>query len=180
MSIHLRTAVYSKALFFDYAGIYFYAKNSRHMANCSTSPRRYRASFAIILLVSSLYLSGCSKWNVEPKEQAPASTLPVVEITNKDVFSISGRGTVLTVSFNVTATTSKITIKELGICYSSSTKAPSLVDASGSTAQAKASDLTLPSSVGVTITAKGTYYLRAYALLNDGRVSYSKADSFTI
>lgn len=149
------------------------------MANWYTILRGHRLWLASMLFIGSLFLSGCSKWNVDPKEQAPASTLPVVELTNKDVFGISGRGSVVTITFNVTST-SKVTLKELGICYSSSTKTPSLVDASGGTAQAKAKDLTLPSSVAVNITAKATYFYRAYALLSDGRVSYSKTDSFDI
>jgi hypothetical protein len=130
-----------------------------------------------MLMLGILSLSGCSKWNVDPKDQTPVSTLPNVVVSKVDVFAISGRGYSATFTFNLDAN-SRIAVKELGVCYSSSNKTPSLVDATGATATVKAKDTTLPSSLGVLVTVKTTYYYRAYALFEDGRVSYSKADSF--
>jgi hypothetical protein len=144
----------------------------------SIHPYRYETTFAFfIVLWISLFLPGCSKWNVAPKDIVPASTLPTVEVTTSDVFSISGRGWTASFTFNLTPS-SQTKVKELGVCYSATNKTPSLVDATGATAQSKTKDLTLPASVSFIVTTKGTYYYRAYAVFDDGRVSYSKVDSF--
>jgi hypothetical protein len=167
---------------------YFYKKSVIiyivNTLNNMTDWRTYRHKLVysvMIALLGGLFISGCSKWNLEPKEITPTTspTLPTVTITNVDNFSITGRGTVVTFTFNVTSVP-RVTVKELGVCYSTTNKTPSLADASGTTALAKSKDLTLPSSIGVTLTAKGTYFYRAYALLDDGRVSYSKLDSIVI
>ncbi|WP_460976208.1 hypothetical protein [Spirosoma knui] len=131
----------------------------------------------LVFAMSLLLLAGCSKWNVAPKELEAVSTLPNLQVSNVDVFAISGRGWSATFTLNLDPKPN-VAIKELGVCYSSTNKLPSLVDATGATATAKAKDVTLPNSIGVLVTVKTTYYYRGYALFEDGRVSYSKVDSF--
>lgn len=135
---------------------------------------------ATILVGCCLLLVGCSKWNLEPKEVDPTSSnLPAVSVPTTDVFTISGRGSVISFTFTVTPAP-RTTITELGVCYSLTNKTPSLADPSGTSSVVKASGTTSPSSVGVNGAAKGTYYFRAYAQLQDGRVSYSQVGTVTL
>jgi len=125
----------------------------------------------LFFLGSTLFLSGCSTWNVEPKELTPIQVF-TYDITSTTSNSIKK----WTITFALGGNPSqdpKKTLTDVGVCYSTTNMTPS-TDDNYTTAR----NAVLPTSVTIATTEKATHYFRAYIIQNDGTTLYSRVGSF--